>query len=74
MVDFQSRLESSRRLQQPTFSQDRLGQLSRKNDRLQLAGRLLAESRHHYTLQGHIGLLIRIWYDRVCLTSQHDIP
>src|SRR6266705_254897 len=33
-VDSWSRLESSRRLQQPTFSQARLSQLSRKNDQL----------------------------------------
>ena len=43
-----SRLESSRQLKQPTFSQDRLGQPSRKNDRLSAVGRLSAEPRQHY--------------------------
>ena len=33
-VDFGSRLELSQWLQQPTFSQDRLGQLSRKIERV----------------------------------------
>jgi hypothetical protein len=61
LVDFGSRLESSRRLQQPTFSQDRLGQLSRKIDRLAACGSAI--SRVAATAMGSVLCVGVVWAD-----------